>query len=321
MERATRVVNATIGLLLVTATLSGLLAFLVGAPGPARWVTGVHAASGLGVLLLAPVKARIARRGLRRAGRSRKVIGLVLAALVLVAVASGLLHAFGGWRTYRLPPLPPVLPVQVHVGASVGIALLAAAHLRAHRRRVRVRATDVDRRRALLGTGAVAGAAVLGVLAPGAPRRETGSHRLTALPVTNWLFDPVPRLPPAPRLRVPDVDLSALPAVTVRAVIDCTGGWYSEQDWRGVPVAALGLPPSASIDVVSVTGYRRRFPAAEAGSLLLATHVGGRPLRPGNGAPVRLVAPGRRGFWWVKWVERVEVSDEPWWWQPPAPLR
>ena len=316
MERATRAVNATIGLLLVIVTLSGLLAFLVGSPGPARWVTGVHAGSGLGLLLLAPAKARIARRGLRRAGRSRKVIGLGLAALVLVAVASGLLHAYGGWRTYL-----GLLPVQVHVGASVGVVVLAAAHLRAHRRRVRVRATDVDRRRALLGTAVVTGAAVLGVLAPGAPRRETGSHRLAALPVTNWLFDPVPRLPPAPRLRVPDVDLSALPATTVRAVIDCTGGWYSEQEWRGVPVAALGLPPSASIDVVSVTGYRRRFPAAEAGSLLLATHVGGQPLRPGNGAPVRLVAPGRRGFWWVKWVERVEVSDEPWWWQPPAPLQ
>ncbi len=316
MERTTRAVNATIALLIVTTTASGLLAFLVGSPGPARWVTGVHAGSGLGLLLLAPAKARIARRGLRRPGRWRRVIGLALAVLVLTAVGSGLLHAFGGWR-----PFLGLLPVQIHVGSSVGAGLLLAAHLRRHRRRVRVRATDLDRRRALLGTGVVAGAAVLGALAPGVPRRETGSHRLAVLPVTNWLFDPVPALPPAPRLRVPDVDLSALPAVTVRAVIDCTGGWYSEQEWRGVPVAALGLPPSASVDVVSVTGYRRRFPAAEAGSLLLATHVGGRPLRPGNGAPVRLVAPGRRGFWWVKWVERVEVSDEPWWWQPPAPLQ
>jgi DMSO/TMAO reductase YedYZ molybdopterin-dependent catalytic subunit len=27
---------------------------------------------------------------------------------------------------------------------------------------------------------------------------------------------------------------------------------------------------------------------------------------------VRLVAPGRRGFWWVKWVARLDVVDEPW---------
>lgn len=309
MERATRAVNATILALLVVATGTGVLAFAVGSPGPARWVTGVHAGSGLALLLLVPAKARIARRGLRRPGRSRKVIGLGLAVLVLGTVAGGLLHAVGGWRPYL-----GLLPMQLHVGAAVGALALLAVHLRLHRRRARVRRTDLDRRRALLGTGVVAGAAALGVLVPGVPRRETGSHRLVVLPVTQWLFDAVPRDPPA-------VDLAGLPAVTVRAVLDCTGGWYSEQEWRGVPVAALGLRPSLAIDVVSATGYRRRFPASEAGSLLLATHVGGRPLRPGNGAPVRLVAPGRRGFWWVKWVERVEAVDEPWWWQPPFPLQ
>jgi hypothetical protein len=309
MERATRAVNATVLALFVVATGTGVLAFAVGAPGPARWVTGVHAASGLGLLLLLPAKARIARRGLRRPGRSRRVVGLALAVLVLATVAGGVLHAAGGWR-----PSLGLLPMQVHVGAAVGAIALLAVHLRVHRRRVRVRRADLDRRRVLLGTGVVAGSAVLGVLVPGVPRRETGSHRLTALPVTQWMFDAVPRDPPA-------VDLAGLPAVTVRAVLDCTGGWYSEQEWRGVPVAALGLRPSRSIDVVSATGYRRRFPASEAGSLLLATHVGGRPLRPGNGAPVRLVAPGYRGFWWVKWVERVEAVDEPWWAQPPFPLQ
>ena len=43
-------------------------------------------------------------------------------------------------------------------------------------------------------------------------------------------------------------------------------------------------------------------------------------LSPGHGFPLRLVAPGRRGFWWVKWVERIETSATPWWWQSPFPL-
>jgi len=34
---------------------------------------------------------------------------------------------------------------------------------------------------------------------------------------------------------------------------------------------------------------------------------------------VRLVAPDRRGYWWVKWVTAVELSSAPWWWQPPFP--
>jgi DMSO/TMAO reductase YedYZ molybdopterin-dependent catalytic subunit len=57
------------------------------------------------------------------------------------------------------------------------------------------------------------------------------------------------------------------------------------------------------------------------GEVLLATRIGGEPLRDGHGAPARLVVPGRRGFWWVKWVERIELSDTPDWAQPPFPLQ
>ena len=81
------------------------------------------------------------------------------------------------------------------------------------------------------------------------------------------------------------------------------------------------LPGDGSVDVVSRTGYRRRLPLRDASSLLLATSAAGQPLSDGHGAPVRLVAPGRRGFWWVKWVERIEVVDAPWWRQPPFPLQ
>jgi DMSO/TMAO reductase YedYZ molybdopterin-dependent catalytic subunit len=31
-------------------------------------------------------------------------------------------------------------------------------------------------------------------------------------------------------------------------------------------------------------------------------------LPAGNGAPLRLVAPDRRGLDWVKWVDRIEVG-------------
>jgi hypothetical protein len=318
MNRATRAVNVTILILLVTVTVSGVLAFAVGAPGPARWITGVHGASGLGLLLLAPAKSLIARRGMRRPGRSRKVIGSTFALCVAVAVGSGLLHAVAGFV-----PVVGLLPMQIHVGSAVGVVALLVAHLAVHRRRPLLRRTDLDRRRALLGTGIVAGSAALWFAAPGRERRETGSHGIVGpMPVTQWLFDPVPRLA-GTSVRTPggEVDLTGRPQTSVRAVLDCTGGWYSEQEWRGVAVADLGLPAGASVDVVSATGYRRRFPASEAATLLLATHLAGRRLSAGHGAPVRLVAPGRRGFWWVKWVVAVEVVDEPWWWQPPFPLQ
>jgi hypothetical protein len=97
------------------------------------------------------------------------------------------------------------------------------------------------------------------------------------------------------------------------ATLDCTSGWYAERTWTGVSLdrllEAVGTTDEAGwIRIRSVTGYRWSFPIEEAEDLLLATHVDGEPLHHGHGAPVRLVAPGRRGFQWVKWVDRVDVT-------------
>ena len=104
-------------------------------------------------------------------------------------------------------------------------------------------------------------------------------------------------------------------ATVVTARLDCTSGWYAEADWSGVRltelIAADELGAATSLVVTSVTGYRRIFPIADAGRLWLATRCQGRLLDAGHGAPVRLVAPGRRGFWWVKWVASVELSERP----------
>jgi len=156
------------------------------------------------------------------------------------------------------------------------------------------------------------------------------------MPVTQWFTDSVPpaiaedwRLEIAHggrRRSFSYAQLVALADEEVTATLDCTGGWYAEQRWRGVRLDRLvaALAPTTtwrSIDVVSATGYRRCLPREDERRALLATHVGGQPLSLGHGAPLRLVVPGRRGFWWVKWVQRVELVDQPWWWQPPYPLQ
>ena len=109
-------------------------------------------------------------------------------------------------------------------------------------------------------------------------------------------------------------------AAPVIADLDCAGGWWSRQSWDAVPLVEL-LPDTdaSTLEITSVTGYSRLFPARDAANLYLAVGYGGEPLGRGHGAPVRLVAPGRRGFWWVKWVSRIDPVNRPWWLQLPFP--
>jgi DMSO/TMAO reductase YedYZ molybdopterin-dependent catalytic subunit len=251
-----------------------------------------------------------------------------------LCVISGFLEVFGGYGVIRR-----LSPMQVHVGSAALAAPLLAWHLLRHRRQ-RLHRRDLSRR-TLLRTGALAvgAAASYGALegigrlvgSASASRIATGSHHLSpeAVPATMWLFDRVPMVATDYRVNVAGNQLTVSDltsrSVTVAARLDCTSGWYTDAAWTAVSLADLlpadHLAAAASIEVLSMTGYRRRFPADEAGSLWLATAYQGVPLRPGYGAPVRLVAPHRRGFWWVKWVASVQLSDLPAWGQSPFPLQ
>jgi DMSO/TMAO reductase YedYZ molybdopterin-dependent catalytic subunit len=108
-------------------------------------------------------------------------------------------------------------------------------------------------------------------------------------------------------------ELMALPQRETSAVLDCTGGWWSEQSWSGIGLgdvlAASRVARSAThVEVISVTGHRWTFDRTEAERAILATHVGGELLSPGHGYPLRLVVPGLRGFLWIKWVGEVRVA-------------
>jgi DMSO/TMAO reductase YedYZ molybdopterin-dependent catalytic subunit len=147
------------------------------------------------------------------------------------------------------------------------------------------------------------------------------------MPVSSWMFDVIPVVDPERwMLKTPGKKWTYAQIVAfddhLTATLDCTGGFFSTQEWTGVRLDRLiSSTAGGSFSVISSTGYDRRFPATEAGSLLLATRFGGVALDAGHGFPARLVAPDRRGFWWVKWVVAIEVDDLPYWWQSPFPLQ
>ncbi|HYZ98579.1 MAG TPA: molybdopterin-dependent oxidoreductase, partial [Acidimicrobiales bacterium] len=163
-------------------------------------------------------------------------------------------------------------------------------------------------------------------------RRFTGSHEAGSfdpdrMPTVSWINDRAPASTDAAAWRLDvlgdRVDVADLAARSrpVTATLDCTGGWWSTQAWDAVPLRELIADRSArSIKVASATGYSRLFPFGDVDDLYLAVGYGGQPLRRGHGAPVRLVAPGRRGPWWIKWVTSVQLDDRPWWFQTPFPF-
>ena len=324
--------NLALGILLLTAVLSGLASNTIGVDWPLDLAT-MHGVLALGIVFLGPWKSLVIRRGLRRQ-RKGNWTSLVLLGLTLTALLSGVLHSTG--LTTHLGPLSVM---QVHVGAAVIALAMAIQHFVRHP--VPPRATDLNRRALLRATVLVSGAGMawLGwqrtlhaIGWPGANRRFTGSHERGsgnphALPVTSWFDD-----------RIPDIDRddwrvdiggerASLTSITDRpqerfdALLDCTGGWYSVQTWEGVSLEnLLEAGDWRSFEVRSATGYSLLFPMRDLGRVYLVTAMGGEPLSPGHGFPARVVAPGRRGFWWVKWVVSIQPSMRPWWLQPPLPL-
>ncbi len=319
----------------LAALATGLVGLVVGRPSGA-WVFVLHGLAGLALVPLLVLKlARVAPRlrpGRLTAGRAASVL------LVLVAVAT--LGTGVAWVHGATVPLSFWRLLNVHVLFGLLLVPLAAWHLRSRWRSPDEVTRTSDRRTALRYGALVVGGAVTWRLQGAvnavldAPQRrftgsrEDGSDEGNAFPITSWVADdPDPvdagdwTLSVAGLVErplelgygevVPD-ESSGSGAAQERATLDCTSGWYAVHDWRGVRVGDLLDAAGAGEDAAwvqfrSVTGYRWSLPAAEARDALLATHVDDERLSHGHGFPLRLVAPGRRGFQWVKWVESVEV--------------
>ena len=318
--------------LLVVQLTTGLLTLRSGQPAtaPLFWLHGLVA----GGLLVASVEKL--RRSVGPAVRAGRWRNLVLGALLALFVAAALAGGFAWVASGRIWSIGPWTILTLHVWAALAILPILVFHLLPRRWRL-LRPGSMSRpmsRRTFL---AVAGVTALGTLAwgtanvveriRGGTRRFTGSRWLPdggVPPPTTFYGEGTPAVDPGRwRLRVHgrvastlELDMAALAALGTEereAILDCTSGWALRTGWRGTPLtavlAAAGADPEATfVKVRSVTGWMVPLERHELAGALLATHVAGRALPAGNGAPVRLVAPGRRGLDWVKWIAEVEVA-------------
>jgi DMSO/TMAO reductase YedYZ molybdopterin-dependent catalytic subunit len=322
-----------LALLVAVLVVSGVLTWFSGGEGSA-WAFALHGAAGAALALLLAWKLRrvAGRLRLRRWDR-RTAFGAAALTLVVATLVTGWVRVTAGRVDVAGYTL---LAWHTLLGAVLGAAVTTHLLLRAKRPRAR----DVVGRRQILEAAAIglAGFLVWRVQRPiaqwldlpGADRRFTGSYEAdsfsgNAFPTTSWVADdPSPIPVDTYRLRVEGLVSRPLTLTAAEldgddeevATLDCTGGFYSTQRWRGIRIARLldrARPASTAshVRVVSHTGYRWSFDLADARELLLATRVGGDPLSHDHGPPARLVASGRRGFQWVKWVERLELRDAP----------
>lgn len=331
-----RAVDWALFLLVAFEFCTGLGSFLVGRPeGRAFFV--IHSIVGLSLILLLFWKLRRVQRRVTEPNRWQPatLVSVLTALAVLATIGTGIF-----WVTAQRPVAYPNGMI-LHTTAAIILVICYLWHLLLRFKPLRRQAVQ-NRRTALRFLSLfVVGGVLWGIQesvnrafqTAGAQRRFTGSRDAGtgdgngAFPVTMWLFDnPAPLDPTTWRLQIRGAGsqplslsyaaLRRLPQSTQTVTLDCTGGWFSTQSWQGIAVgdllALVDLPPDAvAVSFHAVTGYRWSLPLAEVGQALLATHVGGEALSHGHGAPVRLVAPGRRGFQWVKWVTAIEVLTAP----------
>jgi DMSO/TMAO reductase YedYZ molybdopterin-dependent catalytic subunit len=325
-----RLTNDLLVALVLLQVLGGVLGWALPVD-QARPLYDLHRALGVALILLLGWKQAIAlasyrRRVLRRrAGWDRSVLfGTIAGVGLLATLALGMAWTL---NLISFDWLWGYSPLNVHVIVGIALVPFVGWHMLL-RRRQNAASAPVLSRRALLRVGGLGVATLVGwqaveQLAP-AVRLPSGSKQVAsftanAFPAEIWLFDRVPLLDASTwRIGVGAHDfgvqdlLALQPLVQVRAVLDCTSGWWSEQVWSGVQVTAALRAAGVSaenIAIVSATGHRIVLALADLEPAILATHVGGEPISAGHGAPMRLVVPGRRGYYWVKWVARLDAAS------------
>ncbi len=346
-----RLVDWSILGIILFGVISGLVSFTVGRPS-GWYVVWSHRVAGTMLIgLLAFKFARVRRRVTNTAAwQPSTALSVLLGVVALTTLATGIAWGWIGleWVVYWtvlslhvglglvLIPLtiahmttrfrlPRRRDFQERRTALKYAGLLAAGGLVARGQNALARASDtVGSVRRFTGSKPVDTGGAEPSDSESASAAGTGSF-----PVTAWVADnPEPIDRDAWSVTVtglveeplslgydevqPEAPAGAITGDAERALLDCTSGWYTVQQWEGVRVgdlleAAGTAEDAAYVRFVSVTGYRWSLPLAEAREALLATDVAGEPLTHGHGAPARLVAPGRRGFQWVKWVDRIEV--------------
>jgi DMSO/TMAO reductase YedYZ molybdopterin-dependent catalytic subunit len=113
-------------------------------------------------------------------------------------------------------------------------------------------------------------------------------------------------------------DLQAYPQVSKLATLPCVEGWSFIAKWTGPALASIlddaGVKPEAKILIFytadSASGYTSLdLSYIRDKNVIIALRLNDITLPQDRGFPFQVVAEGKLGYKWAKWVTRIEVSD------------
>ena len=113
-------------------------------------------------------------------------------------------------------------------------------------------------------------------------------------------------------------DLQAYPQVSKLATLPCVEGWSFIAKWTGPELASIlddaGVKPEAKILIFytadSPSGYTSLdLSYIREKDIIIALRLNDITMPQDRGFPFQVVAEGKLGYKWAKWVTRIEVSD------------
>jgi len=109
-------------------------------------------------------------------------------------------------------------------------------------------------------------------------------------------------------------NITSFPSVSEIVTLRCVDGPTGTADWKGVRLNALldlagVLPNATEVVFYAADGYTSSITLdyAQQDDVILAYEMNGEVLPRDHGYPLRLVAPGKYGYKWVKWITHIEL--------------
>jgi len=113
-------------------------------------------------------------------------------------------------------------------------------------------------------------------------------------------------------------ELQELSHIEKLVTINCVEGWSVTALWEGIPLATLldRVAPSTDANTIifhASDGYTTSLPLdfILERNLIIADQINGIRLPAANGFPFQLVAEEKWGYKWIRWLTRIELSNDP----------